>query len=371
MAVERRETLPAAGAGRETPGRAPRRRERARRLIAWTVALVVATALGLWFLWVVRGIVLLVYTSALLAIALRPPVRLLEGRRVLVGRLPRGIAVLIVYVVVFGGLLAAGGAFVPAFVRQAREFAQRLPELLDRGQAVLVRRGLIEEPLTFGQALERVPGGGTDAVQLVLGALWGFLGGIVGLVTVLILAFYFLLDAERLRDALIRLFPAGRRRRAGAAATEIARKVSAWVNGQLLLSGIIGATSALALWLLGVPYFFVLALIAAIGEFIPVVGPVLAAVPAVAVALGDSVRLALFVVVFFLVQQQVENHVLVPRLMAHQVGVSPIMVILALLVGSTLLGIAGAILAVPSAAIVQVLAQEILRAHAAEGPPAR
>jgi predicted PurR-regulated permease PerM len=108
------------------------------------------------------------------------------------------------------------------------------------------------------------------------------------------------------------------------------------------------------------------ALIAGVGEMIPVVGPLLAAIPAIAVAFFVSAPLALGVTVFFVVQQQLENHVLVPKVMARQVGVSPVVVIMALLIGGSLLGIVGAILAVPTAAILQVLFQELLTEAAAD-----
>src|SRR5690606_17006580 len=106
---------------------------------------------------------------------------------------------------------------------------------------------------------------------------------------------------------------------------------------------------ALALGLMGVPYFYVLALIAGLGEMIPIVGPILAAIPAVIVALTVSPALGLGVAVFFVVQQQIENHVLVPKVMERQVGVSAVTVVVALLIGGSLLGIVGAILAVPTA----------------------
>ncbi len=137
-------------------------------------------------------------------------------------------------------------------------------------------------------------------------------------------------------------------------------KVSAWLGGQLLLAAIIGSTAALGLWLLGVPYFYVLALVAAVGEMIPVIGPLIAAIPAILVAFTVSPAVALGVAIFFVIQQQVENHVLVPKIMERQVGVSAVIVIVSLLLGGSLLGIAGAILAVPTAAILQVLFEELV-----------
>ena len=143
----------------------------------------------------------------------------------------------------------------------------------------------------------------------------------------------------------------------------VTNKVSAWLGGQLLLGSIIGATTAIGLGLMGVPYFFVLALIAGIGEMIPMIGPMLSAIPAIAVAFTVSPGLALGVAVFFLVQQQLENAVLVPKVMGETVGLSAVTVILSLLIGGALLGFVGALLAVPTAAIIQVLFEEMYLAE--------
>ena len=112
--------------------------------------------------------------------------------------------------------------------------------------------------------------------------------------------------------------------------------------------------------LLGIPFFYVLALLSAVGEMIPVVGPILSAIPAIAVASTVSVHKVVFVVIFFFLQQQLENHILVPKIMSRQVGVSAVTVIVALLIGGSLLGIVGAILAVPTAAILQIVAAELM-----------
>ena len=208
--------------------------------------------------------------------------------------------------------------------------------------------------------MERAPGAsGSEAIgRTLFSAVIGVAGGILGLLTILILTFYLLVEAGSLRQFLLQFFPARNRGRVDAAARDITTKVSAWLGGQLFLAGIIGTTSAVGLWLLGIPFFYVLALISGIGELIPIVGPVLAAIPAVAVAATVSLKKVLLVVIFFVVQQQIENHVLVPKVMSRQVGVSAVTVITALLIGGKLLGIPGAILAVPTAAILQVLFTE-------------
>jgi predicted PurR-regulated permease PerM len=175
-----------------------------------------------------------------------------------------------------------------------------------------------------------------------------------------------MVDGENLVALFVRLFPHMRRARVEDACRRVTSKISAWLGGQVLLALIIGSTAALGLFLLGVPFFYVLALIAGIGEIIPIVGPILSAVPAIAVALSVSPTLALGVIAFFFAQQQLENHILVPKIMQRQVGISAVTVIIALLIGGSLLGIVGAILAVPTAAILQVLFEELVPKAAAD-----
>ncbi len=232
--------------------------------------------------------------------------------------------------------------------------------LIQRGQQWLIERGLLNRELSVQEAVEQAPGTKTDAVGTIVGALWSFVGGIFGLVTILILAFYLMVDSDNIVNVFVRLFPRGKRRRVREACESVSTKVSAWLGGQLLLAAIIGTSAAAGLWLRGVPYFYVLALVAGIGEMIPMVGPLLSAIPAVVVGFTVSPQMGAGVAIFFFIQQQVENHLLVPKVMERQVGVSAVVVIVALLVGGSLLGIVGAILAVPSAAILQVLIHELV-----------
>jgi predicted PurR-regulated permease PerM len=320
------------------------------------------TVILLWAAYLVRDVLLLVYVSALLAIGFSPIVRLIERQKVLpIGRrLPRWLAILILYLVIIGSLTAVGFLIFPPLVRQGQQLWTALPEMFDRAQQWLIAKGLLSEHLTLREAAQRAPvGGGGDAVVTVFGAIMGVLGGLFGLLTILILTFYLLVDADSLRDTLLRLFPSPQRQRVSAASRDITVKVSAWLGGQLLLGAIIGITSAIGLWAIGIPFFYVLALISGVGELIPVVGPILSAIPAIAIASTVSLNKVLLVVIFFVVQQQFENHVLVPKIMERQVGVSAVTVIVALLIGGRMLGIVGAILAVPTAAILQVLLIEL------------
>jgi predicted PurR-regulated permease PerM len=326
-------------------------------------ALAVTIVAALYF---ARDALIVIYISGLVAIGFGPVVRAIEHQRLIpVGskRMPRWLAILIVYVAIIGVVVAIAAMIVPPLVDQAQQLWRDLPATIDRAQQFLMDRGLISRRITFEEAVQGAPGdptsAATSAVGTVATALGTLVGSIVGFVTILILAFYLLVEGDSLFAKFARLFPRERRAEVIRAGREISTKVSAWMNGQLILGGTIGATSALGLYLLGVPYFYVLALISAVGELIPVVGPFLAAVPAIAVAFTVSPRTALWVALFFLVQQQAENHLLVPKVMERQVGVSAVGVIVALLIGSALLGVLGAILAIPTAAILEVVLQSV------------
>lgn len=335
---------------------------RTKSLILYAIWMTALAAVVLWCAYLVRDVLLLLYITALLAIGFSPIVRLIERQDLLpIGtrRFPRWLAILVLYIAIIGTITVVALAVFPPLVKQARALWAELPAMFDRGQDFLISKGLLHERLTLREAVERAPTPGDKAVGTVIGAVVGVLGGLVGLFTILILTFYVLVEADQLRLTMLRLFPATHRNRVDAASREITVKVSAWLGGQMLLAAIIGTTSAIGLYLLGIPFFYVLALLSAVGEIIPVVGPILAAIPAIAVAATVSYQKVLLVIVFFVLQQQFENHVLVPKVMERQVGVSAVTVIVALLIGGKLLGIMGAILAVPTAAILQVVLSDL------------
>jgi predicted PurR-regulated permease PerM len=338
-----------------------------RKLIVFGVVVTAATGVLLWTLYLVRSTLLLVYVSALFAIGIAPLVHLLERQRVVptaTRRVPRALAILMIYAAVIGLIVGVGMAVVPPIVQQGVELWQILPERIDAVQQWLVRIGILDTTITLGEAVQRAPvARGADAVGTVLGAVFGFVGGLFGLITILLLTFYLLVESHGIFEAFVRLFPRRQRAKVAEICEVVATRVSAWLGGQILLSLVIGLTSWLGLFLLGVPYYYVLALLSAIGELIPMVGPIIAAVPAVLVAFSVSPGLALAVAIFFIIQQQVENAVLVPRIMGRQVGMSAVSVIIALGMGSSLLGLVGAILAIPTAAILQTLFNE-MQTHA-------
>jgi predicted PurR-regulated permease PerM len=332
----------------------------------------VAIALGItalagtvvWGLFLARDALLLIYVSALLAIGFGPVVRAVEHqKRIPIGtrRLPRWLAILVVYLVIIGAFILVAMLIVPPIVRQGGELWERLPAATERAQQFLVDRGVLDRAVTLEEAVRQAPqasaGTAVGTAAVAVGWTAGF---IFDCIMVLILTFYLLVESEAIFAGISRLVARENRSRVVDASRQISTKVSAWLTGQLILSFTIGSSAAVALWALGVPYFYVLALIAAVGEMIPVIGPFLSAVPAILVAFTVSTPTAIWVAIFWLVQQQVENNLLVPKIMERQVGVSPVVVIVALMIGGSMLGVIGAILAVPTAAILQVVILEVL-----------
>lgn len=330
------------------------------RLIVFGVFVSIAGVLLAWLLYTVRSTLLTVYISALFAMGISPLVRWVERQRlVAIGRVPRWLAILSIYAAIVGAVVALAMAMIPPVAAQAEELWRNLPNYLTQAQDWLLRTGVLQSPVTLSTAVKQAPGA-TNVATTLFNAVRNVVGGLFGTVTILLLTFYMLVESRSIFSFFVRLFPRHQRARVAAVSNTVASKVSAWLGGQLLLSLIIGLTSTVGLWAMGVPYFYVLALISAIGELIPIVGPILAAIPAIIVAATVSPGLAIGVTVFYILQQQFENTILVPKVMGRQVGLSAVTVIIALGIGSQLLGVVGAILSVPTAAILQVLFQELV-----------
>jgi predicted PurR-regulated permease PerM len=252
---------------------------------------------------------------------------------------------------------------VPPLVGQSRELWAQLPAKFEDVQRFLIRYRLMSRSVSLEEALQSAPAGsGGNAVSTMLGAISSVIGGVFGVVTILILSFYLLIEADALVNYVIRFLPDGRRDGVATAARAAVEKVSAWLRAQLVLAGVMGTFAAVGLGLMGEPYFYVVALVAAIGETIPIVGPIIGGVTAIGVAIATSPKLAVGVGIYFLALHQLEANILVPKIMERQVGVSPVAVIIALLVGGSLWGIIGAILAIPTTAILAVIVDEFTTA---------
>jgi len=336
-------------------------RDYSRRMIQ-TVLTVAGVAILIAVLWAAREALMLVYVSALIAMGFSPLVKLIERRRLGNSRrrLPRWLAILVIYAVAVAVVALLGLMIIPPLVAQGQSLWAKLPIEFNRLQSFLIRYKLLTHQVTFEEAVQNAPSGtGGNAVGTALVAISGLIGGIFGLITILILTFYLLVEAGSMFDYLVRFVPASQRDHLTVSARQAVEKVSAWLRAQFVLAGVMGTFSAVGLGLMGVPYFYVIALIAALGETIPIVGPVIGGLSAVGVAITVSPKLALMVGIYFLILHQLEANILVPKIMERNVGVSPVAVMIALLMGGALWGLVGAILAIPTVAIMSVIVEDL------------
>jgi predicted PurR-regulated permease PerM len=318
------------------------------------VLIVVGIAAGATLLWSARDALLLVFIAAVLAAGIAPAVRRLRilWRYNFRRKLSRGTAVMIVYLPFLISVLVIGLLVVPRFISDTRELGQQLPALIDRNILTpldgYVPVNVIREELRH--------------VELPRSRVFAYMrnaaAAIASVFAVLFMVAYMLIDAERLRNLFLLVYPPevrGRRRRT---LMRVAKRMSGWLSAQLLLSAIIGVATFFGLIALRVPYALPLAIIAAVGELIPAVGPTVGAIPALIIALLNSRWQFWSVLVFAIVLQKLENYLIVPRVMARKVSISPLAVFIAFLLGASLLGVIGAIMAIPVAAITQVAFDE-------------
>lgn len=331
-----------------------------RRMVR-TVLTVAGVGILIATLWAARNALMLVYVSALVAMGFSPLVRIIERPATRKRRraMPRVFAIFAVYLAIIGIFVLIGLLVIPPLVDQATTLWERLPQHFNDLQRVLIRYKLETRAVTFQEAVQNAPAGsGGNAVATAWTAISSVVGGVFGLITIIILSFYLLIEGGSVMTYATRFIPPGQRAHSTAAAREAVAKVSAWLRAQLMLAGVMGTFAAVGLGIFHVPYFYVVALIAATGETIPVLGPLIAGAAAVGISLSVSPKLAISVGVFFLLLHQLEANILVPKIMERRVGVSPVAVMVALLLGASLFGLVGAILAIPTTAILSVLIEE-------------
>lgn len=309
----------------------------------------------------VRDILVLVVVALFLATGLNPAVEWLRRHHV-----PSSLALLTVIAVVLGIVAVFVLAAAPPLVRQGNQLREQLPGYARQvvsGNATLRR---LDERIGLVQRVEDVTtGGGEDLLdgrqsQIVVGVARGVAHGVFAVLTVLVLTLYFLANFRGIKRAAYLLVPRSRRARVTLLSDGILDRIGRYVLGNLVTSLVAGVTAGLILWVLDVPYPAALGLFVALTDLIPLVGATIGAVVCCAVALTVSVSTGVISVIFFVVYQQFENFVLVPRVMREAVDVSPAGTIVAVLIGAALLGMVGALLAVPLAAAVQLLATEVL-----------
>jgi predicted PurR-regulated permease PerM len=305
--------------------------------------------------WRVRDVLLIIYVSALFAVVITPAIHLIQ--RVHIGRWHpgRGLA----FLIILFALLACFSFFLifamPPILQNAREFARELPNQMANLTAKLRSLPLMSK--VRPPNLEAFTGA---IFSNTFGVAKGLAGGIFGLFTGIILTAYFVFSGRNVFDWSMSLVSLEHRERLTATFLRAEKRMRHWLIGQGALMLILGASSALVFGLLHLRYFYALAVFAGLANIVPFVGPVTSAILASVVALTDSWQKLAGVLAFYLVYQQVENGFLTPRIMKTTVDLPPLAVIIALLLGGSLAGILGALVAVPTAALVAEFVQEYL-----------
>ena len=331
----------------------------------WTTVAIIATAalIGLG-VWEGRTALLLIYVSLLAATGLLPVVQRLEtwtigqsGRTTI----PRWLSIGVVYTLIVILFIALCRLIIPPVVSQMAALRDTLPSLSGTWQGWLLRHGWITRRVSFADVMHQsAPAVDVNQpIALAASAARRLASALFQTVTVIILTFYMLLDGPHITTELARAVPKRHRVHFTAVVRDVTRRVSAWLQGNLMLAGIMGGVTAVAMALLGEPFFYVVAVLAAAGEFVPIAGPILAGSFAVLLALTVSVKLAVWVGLVFLGLHQLETNVLMPRVMGHQVGLSTLAVFVAVLLGAEWFGLTGAILAIPTTAIVSAVVVEL------------
>lgn len=317
-----------------------------------SVLKIILLFIGLWLLYLIRDVLIILLVVSVISIALEPFVVKLEKDKI-----PRSISVIVIYLALLAVIGLAIYFIIPPVANQIKDLALNLPYYSSRASDLnLGNVGPISSILdSISQGLSGFAGGVVSTVVSVF-------GGIVYAITIFALTFYALVDSEGIRRWLASLIPYGQKDRVQQTMAKISNKLGDWLRGQLVLMLIIGVVNGSILAILGIPYALTLGLLAGLLEIIPVIGPIISAVTAVLIAFISGVALwkIVVMVIAFIVVQQLENNILVPKIMQKAIGLSPIFIIIAILIGNRLLGIGGAMLAVPVAAGIQVLIEEYL-----------
>jgi predicted PurR-regulated permease PerM len=302
-----------------------------------------------------------IIVAALLAAALNPAVEAFERRG-----LRRGWAATLVFALALLGFVGLGLLVIPPLVEQVRDFIDAVPDFIDDLTAGRGPLGFLQDEYQIVDRIraaieERGAAGVLGLREPVLDIVRSVVTAVVGVVTIVFLTYFMLLEGPRTISGLLGLFPATTRVRYERVGRDVYRAISGYVSGNLLISLIAGVTSALVLFAIGSDYAIALGLIVAILDLIPLAGATLAAILVSTIVLieTDWIR-CLVVIAFFLVYQQVENHVLQPLVYGRTVRLSPLAVLCAVLIGAKLAGILGALLAIPIAGSLLAIVREVL-----------
>ena len=307
-----------------------------------TVVFITLFALGIWVIFLIRDLLIMLFVAVILMSALEPLVNFFHKLKI-----PRSLGIALTYIIIIAVVVGILASVLPPLIEQSSKLIVTLPPLLSQVFNIAhIDKSVFQSQLSSLSS---------NAFSITLSVFDNFLT----IIFLLVITFYLLLERNNLENRISSLF-IGQEERVRGLIIHIQEKLGAWLRGQLFLSIVIGVLSFIGLTIFNIPYALPLSLIAGIMEVVPVIGPIISSIPAIIVALTISPILGLVVGIMYFVIQQMENHLIVPQVMKKAVGLNPLVVILTIAVGSRILGFAGALLAVPIAAVLQILVTEVI-----------
>lgn len=340
------------------------------RTILVVLGIVLAVAALLTFVYLAWHVITWLLIALFLALALNPAVEIFERRG-----LRRGLASAVVFVLAFAVIAGLGFLVLPPLVDQVRDFIEAVPDFIDDLTAGRGPLGFLQDEYQIvdrvRQAIEeRGPGGVIGVTEPALAVAQSVVTAVVGTVAISFLTFFMLLEGPRLVGRFYDFLPESARSSWQRVGREIYRTVGGYVTGNLLISLIAAIASASVLFVLGSDYAIALAVVVAVLDLVPLAGATLAAIIVSSVAFIELGWVkGLIVVGFFVIYQQLENHILQPVIYGRTVQLSPLIVLISVLIGAELAGILGALAAIPIAGIAQAIGREFVR-YRREGLPA-
>ncbi len=322
----------------------PKKVEISHRTIIFTVVFL----LSLWLLYYLRGVLVILFFAVILMAALGPLVNRLEK-----WHLPRALAIILIYLLIFVALGFAIWGIIPPLVEQTQTLISRFPAFLDSLKWMGIDKEMVYNQLNqLTEKLGAISGG-------IVRTFTGVFQNLVNVIVLLVISFYLLLERKNLNKYLLHFFGSNVENRGTRIMDQIEKKLGGWVRAEFLLMIIIGLLTYIGLTLLGIDYALPLAIFAGLLEIVPNIGPFISAIPAVLVGLIISPWMALAVAALYFLVQQVENNFIVPQIMAKECGINPLITIVALIIGFKLGGIVGAILSVPVVLLIEIILTEV------------
>jgi predicted PurR-regulated permease PerM len=321
-----------------------------------SVLRVIVVLLSIWFLYVIRDIIAVVFVSIIVSAAFSPVVDKLNKHK-----FPRALSIALIYLIGLGVLGAIVYFVLPPMISQIKQLANNLPNYFMVFSNFVNNLNDLSSGnwISSSQAnLQSVSNFLGSFVNNIFSTTMGVINGATALVAIFILTLYFLLDENGIKRFFVSLIPIKQKGRIISLANKIGLKLGGWLRGQIILAITIGVVVYLGLLIIKMPYALTLGILAGALEIIPVIGPVIAAIPAILIAFTIAPTTALIVTIFYLFVQELENKILVPKVMQYAVGLNPITIIIILLVGAKLMGILGILLSVPVAAVIYTVLEE-------------